>query len=61
MDRMLKDASGKELPEQEVIDRAYDNILASMSQRELASEYLAGLDEYRLLEWATDEEGNFCR
>ncbi len=55
----LKDSKGKELPLHEVEKLARHNIRGSMSIWELIDFYIENISEYELVEWATDENGEF--
>ncbi len=60
MERMLKDAKGNELRYDDVWEIAYDNALHSGEGTGPAlKRYINDLSDEELIQWATDEDGNF--
>jgi len=60
MKKMLKDNRGCKLPYDEVWELAYDNALNSgEGTGPTLKSYIDQLDDADLLQWATDEHGNF--
>jgi hypothetical protein len=55
----LADAAGNVKEREVVIEIAAGNISASLSKAELVDEYVANLDDEALLQWATNERGEF--
>lgn len=55
----LSDAEGTEMDRDDVEELAAANVRASMSIRELANLYVDVMDDEALVQWATDDEGNF--
>jgi len=59
-DTPLVDAKNRSLPREQVAEIAQDNARASgMGNGEALDLYIEGLDDDELLQWATDENGNF--
>jgi len=58
--KILKDAKGRALPYDIVWEIAYDNALHSGEGSGLAlKRMIDAMDDSELLQWATDENGNF--
>lgn len=58
--RMLKDNKGRELPYNDVWELAYDNAMNSgEGTGPTLKNYIDDLSDEDLLQWATDEKGNF--
>jgi succinate dehydrogenase flavin-adding protein (antitoxin of CptAB toxin-antitoxin module) len=57
--KTVTDKMGKTLTKDEIEELALGNIIASMSVKELAQTYLLTQNDADILQWATDEEGNF--
>jgi hypothetical protein len=55
----LTDASDTKLDRDEVEEIAFRNVMDSMSRHELTLAYVATMSDAELVQWATDEEGNF--
>lgn len=55
----LTDDSGHKLNRSIVEELAFYNVLGSMSVRELARFYVDEMPDVALVQWATDESGNF--
>ena len=55
----LKDSLGNGLPIDKVTDLATANVRGSLSREDLIDSYVNGLSERELVEWATDENGEF--
>jgi hypothetical protein len=53
------DNAGVTLDRTEVEERALSNVMASMSKGELANFYVDEMPDTALLQWATDENGEF--
>jgi hypothetical protein len=59
MKKKFTDTKGKTLSRDEVEELALGNVIASMSAKELASFYLGKQKNAEILQWATDENGEF--
>jgi hypothetical protein len=57
--RMFKNAAGVELCEDEVIEIAVHNVLCCVEAKDLSQYYVDTLNDTDLVEWATDDEGNW--
>jgi hypothetical protein len=55
----LTDAAGSGLGRDDVEELAFRNVMDSMSRHELTLAYIATMSDEELVQWATDEEGNF--
>ena len=55
----LSDMEGRCLPRNDVEEIVVSNVLHNMSFCELAVLYMEGMTDDELVEWATNDEGNF--
>lgn len=56
---LFTDNSGVTMSREDVEDLAWINVLNSLTKNELVSDYVDNLDDDDILQWATNEEGNF--
>lgn len=57
----LTDKAGKRKERSKVEEVAIDNIVNSTGMHELAALYLDTMTDYEVIQWATDENGNFSK